>query len=110
MVQTSYGWKTLKVCLIDSSLLETSESKGPSLSGKTGSQGFKGRGSMESVQEMGETTEDKDVLGIRNGIQVYSSFHTDVKEMEYKDLLTNVFTHVEHEGHEKLGGKYGYPQ
>jgi hypothetical protein len=49
-------------------------------------------------------------VGIRIGIQVYSSFHTDVKELEYKDLLTNVFTHAELEGHEKLGVKYGYPQ
>ncbi len=49
-------------------------------------------------------------MGIRIGIQVYSSFHTDVKELEYKDLLTNVFTHAELEGHEKLGVKYGYPQ
>jgi hypothetical protein len=42
-----------------------------------------GRGRVESVQEMGETEET--VLGIRDGIQVYSSFHTDVKELEYKE-------------------------
>jgi hypothetical protein len=56
------------------------------LSHKTGP---KGRGRVESVQEMGTV---ETVMGIRNGIQVHSSFHTDVKEMEYKDLLTNIFT------------------
>ena len=33
---------------------------------------------MERVQKMGQTVES--VLGWRNRIQVYSSFHTDVKE------------------------------
>ena len=28
------------------------------------------------------------VLGMRDGIQVYSSFHTDMEDLEYKDLLT----------------------
>jgi hypothetical protein len=58
---------------------------------------------VESVQEMGETT--KTVLGIRDEIQVHSSFHVDVKELEYKELLTNTFTQEDHEGHEKLGVK-----
>ena len=40
---------------------------------------------------------EETVLGIRDGIQVYSSFHTDEKELEYKDLLTNTFTQVDHE-------------
>ena len=44
---------------------------------------------------MGENVEI--VLGIRDGIQVHSSFHTDVKELEYKDLLTNAFTQADHE-------------
>jgi hypothetical protein len=69
--------------------------------------GPKGRGRVDSVQEMGTV---ETVLGIRNGIQVHSSFHTDVKEMEYKDLLKNTFTQADHEGHEKLGAKYAYPQ
>ena len=47
---------------------------------------------MERGQEMGENVEI--VLGIRDGIQVHSSFHTDVKELEYKDLLTSTFTQV----------------
>ena len=42
---------------------------------------------MERVQEMGETVET--VLGMWDGIQIHSSFHTDEKEMEYKDLLTS---------------------
>ena len=50
---------------------------------------------MERVQEMGETVEN--VLGMPNRIQVQSSFHTDVKELEYKDLLTSTFTLVSHE-------------
>ena len=58
---------------------------------------------MQGVKEMGETEET--VLGIRDGIQVYSSFHTDLKEREYKDLLTNTITQAEKEGHEKLGDK-----
>ena len=45
----------------------------------------KERGRVESVQEMGETAET--VLGIRDGIQVHSSFHPDVKELEHKDLV-----------------------
>ena len=40
---------------------------------------------------------EETVLGIRDGIQVYSSFHTDEKELEYKDLLTNTFTLSDHE-------------
>ena len=48
----------------------------------------KGRGRVESVQEMGETTET--VLGMCTGIQVHSSFHTE-----------------DHEGHEKLGTNAG---
>jgi hypothetical protein len=40
----------------------------------------------------------------------HSSFHTDVKEVEYKDLLTSTFTQTDTEGHEKLGSKDGYPQ
>ncbi len=31
-----------------------------------------------------------------NGVQVYSSFQTDVEELEYKDLLTNTFTDDHH--------------
>jgi hypothetical protein len=42
---------------------------------------------------------------------VYSCFHDDVKEMEYKDPLTNVSTQVDHERDiEKWGSKYGHPQ
>ena len=44
---------------------------------------------------MGETVET--VLGMWDGILVHSSFHTDVKELEYKDLLTNNFTQTDHE-------------
>ena len=54
--------------------------------------GKKGGGRVERGQEMGENVEI--VLGIRDGIQVHSSFHTDVKELEYKDLLTSTFTQV----------------
>ena len=50
---------------------------------------------MERVQEMGETVEN--VLGMPDRIQVQSSFHTDVKELEYKDLLTSTFTQADHE-------------
>ncbi len=54
---------------------------------------------MEAGQEMGETVET--VLGMWDGIQVYSSFHTDVKELEYKDFLTSTltraFTKADHE-------------
>ena len=65
-------------------------------------------GSSESVKEMAEVLETEPEMG--NGMQVHSSFHTDVKEMECKDLLTNTFTQADHEGHEKLGAKYAYPQ
>ena len=37
-------------------------------------------------KDMEETVET--VQGLRDGIQVHSSFHTHVKELEYKDLLT----------------------
>ncbi len=57
---------------------------------------------------MGETVET--VLGLWDGIQMHSSFHTDVKEVEYKDLLTSTFTQTDTEGHEKLRSKDGYPQ
>ena len=57
---------------------------------------------MERVQEMGETTET--VLGMWDGIQVHSSFHTDVKELEYKDLLTNTFTQTDYERDMKILG------
>jgi hypothetical protein len=64
---------------------------------------------VERVQEMGETVET--VLGLRDGIQVHSSFHTDVKELEYKDLLTSTFTLADHEsGMKNWGTKDGYPQ
>ena len=49
-----------------------------------------GQDRVERGQEMGENVEI--VLGMRDGIQVHSSFHTDVKELEYKDLLTWTFT------------------
>ncbi len=69
---------------------------------------------MESVQEMVETVET--VLGMWDGIEVYSSFHSDVKTLEYKDLLTNTFTvkvFVRETDHERdmknWGSKYGYP-
>ncbi len=52
---------------------------------------------MERVQEMGDTVTVETVLGLWDGIQVHSSFHTDVKEMEYKDLLTNTFTQADRE-------------
>ena len=55
---------------------------------------------VERVEEMEETVET--VQGLRDGIQVHSSFHTDVKDLEYKDLLTSTLTL---EGHEKLGVK-----
>ena len=59
---------------------------------------------MERGQEMGENVEI--VLGIRDGIQVRSSFHTNVKDLEnYKDLLTSTSTQADHatrHGHEKL--------
>ena len=49
--------------------------------------------------------------GIRDGIQTHSSFHTDVKDLEYKDLLTNTFTLSDHERVLKnWGSKDGYPQ
>ena len=58
---------------------------------------------------MGETTET--VLGMWDGIQVHSSFHTDVKELEYKDLLTRTFTQADHERDMKNWRvKDGYPQ
>ena len=38
-------------------------------------------GKGERVQDMGELVET--VLGMRDGIQVHTSFHTDVKELEY---------------------------
>jgi hypothetical protein len=41
-----------------------------------GQTGPKGRGRVESVQEMGEKVET--VLEMCDGTQVYSSFHTDV--------------------------------
>ena len=50
---------------------------------------------------MGETVET--VLEIRDGIQVHSSFHTQVKELVYKDLLTNTFTQADHERDMKNG-------
>ena len=59
-------------------------SKGTSRENRSGKKGGQGRG--ERVQEMGEMVET--VLGMRDGIQVHSSFHTHVKELEYKDLLT----------------------
>ena len=62
-----------------------------------------------SVQEMGETVVT--VLGMWDGIQVHSSFHGDVQEQEYKDLLTNTFTQADHERDMKNWGvKYSYPQ
>ncbi len=68
-----------------------------------------GKRRVERVKEMGSTAEN--VLGMRDGIQVHSSFHTDVKEMEYKDLLTNTFTQADHERDmTNWGAKYGYPQ
>jgi hypothetical protein len=58
---------------------------------KEGWKGYRRWGKRwERVQEMGETVET--VLGFRDGVQVHSSFHTDVKELEYKDLLTSTFT------------------
>ena len=42
---------------------------------------------------------------------MHSSFHTDVKELEYKDLLTSTFTLADHESDMKnWGTKDGYPQ
>ena len=40
---------------------------------------------VENVQEMGD------------GIQVHPSFHTDVKELEYKDLMMRTFTQPDHQ-------------
>jgi len=54
-----------------------------------------GQGRVERVQEMGETVET--VLRLRDGIPVHCSFHTDLKVLEYKDLLTSTFTLVDHE-------------
>ena len=66
-----------------------------------------GQGRVERVQEMGETVET--VVGW--GIQVSSSFHTDVKELEYQDLLTSTFTQADHErGMKNWGAKDGYTQ
>jgi hypothetical protein len=50
---------------------------------------------MERVHEIGEMVET--VLGIRNGIQVHSSFHTVENELKYKDVLTITFTQTDHE-------------
>ncbi len=50
------------------------------------------------------------VLGMWDGIEVYSFFHSDVKTLEYKDLLTNTFTETDHERDmTNWGSKYGYP-
>ncbi len=66
-----------------------------------------GQGRVERVQEMGEPVET--VVGW--GIQVPSSFHTDVKELEYQDLLTSTFTQTDHErGMKNWGAKDGYTQ
>jgi hypothetical protein len=60
-------------------------------------------------------------LGIRDGIQVNSSFHTDVNDLEYrvhtdvndleyKDLLTRILVQVDHERDMKnLGSNDGHP-
>ncbi len=53
-----------------------------------------------------ETVEN--ILGLRDGIQVHSSFHTDVKELKYQDLLTSTFTLADHDIY--WGAKDGYPQ
>jgi hypothetical protein len=48
---------------------------------KEGWKGYRRCGKRwERVQEMGETVET--VLGFLDGIQVHSSFHIDVKELE----------------------------
>ena len=85
--QTGHGWKSLKVCQIDwnfdlSQVVFSKDKR--HLPVKTGPVGKGGKGRVERVQEMGKTVEN--VLGIRDGIQVDCSFHTGVKEMEYKDL------------------------
>jgi hypothetical protein len=54
-----------------------------------------GQGRVTRVQEMGETVET--VLGLRDGEVVHSYFHTDVQELEYKDLLTSTFTKTDHD-------------
>jgi hypothetical protein len=53
------------------------------------------QGRVERVQELEEMVET--VLGMWEGIQVHCSFHTVEKELEYKDLLTSVFTQADHE-------------
>ncbi len=66
-------------------------------------------GSSESVKEMAEVLETEPEMG--NGMQVHSSFHTDVNELEYKDLLTSTFTQADHERGIKTGkSKDSYPQ
>jgi hypothetical protein len=50
-----------------------------------------------------ETVEN--ILGLRDGIQVHSSFHTDVKELKYQDLLTSTFTLADHERGMQTGGQ-----
>jgi hypothetical protein len=39
-----------------------------------------------------------------DGIQVHSSFHTDVKEFQYKDLLMITFTQGDHDRDIKTWG------
>ena len=82
-------------------------SKGTSQSKQGGKKD--GQGRVERAQEMLETVET--VLGVWDGKQVHSSFHTDVNEKEYKDLLTSTFTQADHERDMKNWGvKDGYPQ
>ena len=43
---------------------------------------------------LGDGGNSGNCTGMGDGIQVQSSFHTDVKDLEYKDLLTRTFTQV----------------
>ncbi len=63
-----------------------------------------GKGRVENVQVLGQTVET--VLGIRDGIQLHCSFHTDVNEVEYTEESSDDHLHTSgpREGHEKLGG------
>jgi hypothetical protein len=63
---------------------------------KTGlERGVTVQGRVERVQEMEEMVET--VLGMWDGIQVHCFFHTVENDLEYKDLLTSVFTQADHE-------------
>jgi hypothetical protein len=50
---------------------------------------------LERGQQMGEMVENVQEMG--DGIQVHPSFHTDVKELEYKDLMMRTFTQPDHQ-------------